>query len=152
MLVGTLLCLAGIYACFLLRINALYPAFALAISTPIVVLVTYLLLAKAILLHVFIPLVFVWVYYIFLSLCVNTGLFIAPIKQTIKEFGRYVNPHVVKEWVALGGFWNMLVKKPRAVKSPFYFLISAVSQHFQKAARQNKLWTFSIATSPCKLK
>ncbi len=102
MLVGTLLCLAGIYACFLLRINALYPAFALAISTPIVVLVTYLLLAKAILLHVFIPLVFVWVYYFSLALR-EYWIVHRSYQATIKEFGRYVNPHVVKEWVAREG-------------------------------------------------
>lgn len=102
MLMGTLLCIAGIYACFLLRINALYPALALAISTPILVLVTYLLLAKAILLHIFIPLVFVWTYYFSLALR-EYWIVHRSYQATIKEFGRYVNPHVVKEWVAREG-------------------------------------------------
>lgn len=102
MLVVTLLCIFAIYACFLGRVNALYPAIALALLTPSAIFLTYFLLGRGILVHIFIPLVFIWSYYFALALR-EYWIVHRSYQATIKEFGRYVNPHVVKEWVAREG-------------------------------------------------
>jgi adenylate cyclase len=101
-LLVTLTAIALIYACFLRRVNALYPALGLALATPIAIGGAYWALSQGILLHVLIPLFFVWVYYFSLALR-EYWIVHRSYQATIKEFGRYVNPHVVKEWVAREG-------------------------------------------------
>lgn len=102
MLLATLTMIALIYACFLRRVNALYPALGLALVTPIAIASAYWALSQSLLLHVLIPLFFVWVYYFSLALR-EYWIVHRSYQATIKEFGRYVNPHVVKEWVAREG-------------------------------------------------
>lgn len=101
-LLATLAAIAAIYACFLSRVNALYPALALTIATPVVITASYLALAYGVLVHVLIPIIFAWVYYFSLALR-EYWIVHRSYQATIKEFGRYVNPHVVKEWVAREG-------------------------------------------------
>ncbi len=98
----TLLAIAIIYACFLKRVNALYPAFVLAIATPLSIVLSYFALTRGVLVHVLIPIIFIWAYYFSLALR-EYWIVHRSYQATIKEFGRYVNPHVVKEWVAREG-------------------------------------------------
>lgn len=98
----TLFLIAAIYQCFSKRINALYPALALAIMTPISVLLAYLALSQLIVIHLITPLLLVWTYYFTLALR-EYWVVHRSYQATIKEFGRYVNPHVVKDWIAKEG-------------------------------------------------
>ncbi|MFC0350588.1 CHASE2 domain-containing protein [Undibacterium danionis] len=102
LLSATLTAIALIYTCFLRRVNALYPGLGLALITPMVIGGAYWALSQGILLHVLIPLFFVWIYYLCLALY-EYWIVHRSYQATIKEFGRYVNPHVVKEWVAREG-------------------------------------------------
>jgi adenylate cyclase len=102
MLLATLMAIALIYACFIRRVNALFPALGLALTTPIAIGGAYWALSQGILLHVLAPLVFAWFYYFSLALR-EYWIVHRSYQATIKEFGRYVNPHVVKEWVAREG-------------------------------------------------
>lgn len=102
MLLATLTTIALIYVCFLRRVNALYPALGLALITPIAIASAYWALSQSLLLHILIPLFFVWIYYFSLALR-EYWIVHRSYQATIKEFGRYVNPHVVKEWVAREG-------------------------------------------------
>lgn len=102
MLLATLTMIALIYVCFLRRVNALYPALGLALITPIAIASAYWALSQSLLLHILIPLFFVWIYYFSLALR-EYWIVHRSYHATIKEFGRYVNPHVVKEWVAREG-------------------------------------------------
>jgi len=102
MLLATLTTIALIYVCFLRRVNALYPALGLALITPIAIASAYWALSQNLLLHILIPLFFVWIYYFSLALR-EYWIVHRSYQATIKEFGRYVNPHVVKEWVAREG-------------------------------------------------
>lgn len=102
LLLATLVMISAIYTCFLHRINAIYPALALAMLTPLSIALSYFALMRGILIHVLIPIIFVWIYYFSLALR-EYWIVHRSYQATIKEFGRYVNPHVVKEWVAREG-------------------------------------------------
>ena len=98
----TLFAIASIYFCFVKRINALLPALVLAIITPLSIGLAYLALAQLLIIHIITPLLLVWGYYFSLALR-EYWIVHRSYQATIKEFGRYVNPHVVKDWIAKEG-------------------------------------------------
>jgi len=101
-LLVSLLLIAAIYLCFIMRVNALYPALAMALLTPTSILLAYAALSHLRLVHVLSPLLLIWSYYFVLALR-EYWIVHRSYQATIKEFGRYVNPHVVKAWVAKEG-------------------------------------------------
>lgn len=101
-LLVTLMAIAAIYTCFVKRINALIPAVALSMITPLSIVLAYLALSQLWIIHIITPLLIVWTYYFSLALR-EYWIVHRSYQATIKEFGRYVNPHVVKDWIAKEG-------------------------------------------------
>ena len=102
----SLLLIATIYASFVKRYNALYPALALSALTVLCLGLQYWALSQRVLIHALGPILLIWSYYFSLALR-EYWIVRRAYQATIKEFGRYVNPHVVKAWVAKEGTDHM---------------------------------------------
>jgi adenylate cyclase len=98
----TLLLLAALYGAFRVQANTLKIGGALVGATVLLILVQYLLLGSLLLLPVLRIVVFGWIF--FLAAALRDYLRERHDRETaIREFSRFVNPHVVKELIAHGG-------------------------------------------------
>jgi adenylate cyclase len=98
----TLLLLAALYGAFRAHANTLKIGGALVGATLLLVFIEYLLLSSLLLLPVLRIAVFGWIF--FLAAALRDYLRERRERETaIREFSRFVNPHVVKELIAHGG-------------------------------------------------
>ncbi|MEQ1881354.1 MAG: adenylate/guanylate cyclase domain-containing protein, partial [Burkholderiales bacterium] len=98
----TFLLMVVLYGAFRAHANTLKIGGALALATVLLVLVQYLLLGSLMLLPVLRIAVFSWIF--FLAAALRDYLRERRERETaIREFSRFVNPHVVKELIAHGG-------------------------------------------------
>ncbi len=98
----TLLLLLLLFLGFARSLNALKIGLVLLALTALVLALSYYALMRLLLLSLFVPLFFAWAYYF---ACALQG-YLRERKsreQTMKEFSRFVNPHVVRELLASGG-------------------------------------------------
>ncbi len=93
-----LLSMAVILACFVRRFHALYIAVGLALFTLICGVLSYAALSHLLLIPLLSPLMLLWSYFFALALH-DYWQVEQSYQATLKEFGRYVNPHVVKKWI-----------------------------------------------------
>lgn len=99
---ATLLLLLLLFLAFARSLNALKIGILLLLLTLLALGASYYALTHLLLLSLFVPLLFAWAYYF---ACALQG-YLRERKtreQTMKEFSRFVNPHVVRELVASGG-------------------------------------------------
>ncbi|MFN0038068.1 MAG: CHASE2 domain-containing protein [Burkholderiales bacterium] len=98
----TLLLLAALFAAFQAKINTLAIGGGLAIATGALFLAQFLALSELLLLPVLRVVVFGWLFYLMAALR-DYLRERREREQAIREFSRFVNPHVVKELIAHGG-------------------------------------------------
>ena len=98
----TLLLLLLLFLGFARSLNALTIGLALMGFTALVGVLSYFALTRLLLVQLFVPLFFAWAYYF---ACALQGYLRErrSREQTMKEFSRFVNPHVVRELLASGG-------------------------------------------------
>lgn len=99
MLLATFIVLVLIYLCFVWRVHAFFPGIGLVVLTAMSLLLSYFALSQLILVHILAPLLFAWAYYFSLALHAYR-IELQSRRQTEQEFGRFVNPHVVKEIIS----------------------------------------------------
>ena len=101
-LVLTLALLALLYAGFRARVNTLRIGAALAGVSVVLLVGHYIALGKLLLVPVLRPLLFGWAFY-FIAALTEYLRERRQREQAVREFSRFVNPHVVRELMAHGG-------------------------------------------------
>lgn len=101
-LVLTLVLLALLYAGFRARVNTLRIGAALAVVSVLLLIGHYIALGKLLLVPVLRPLLFGWAFY-FVAALTEYLRERRQREQAVREFSRFVNPHVVRELMAHGG-------------------------------------------------
>ena len=101
-LVLTLALLALLYAAFQARVNMLRIGAALAGVSVLLLIGHYIALGKLLLVPVLRPLLFGWAFY-FVAALIEYLRERRQREQALREFSRFVNPHVVSELMAHGG-------------------------------------------------
>ncbi|WP_299793252.1 adenylate/guanylate cyclase domain-containing protein [uncultured Shewanella sp.] len=94
--------IAGVYLCFIFRLNAISVGISLLGVTAVALLISYLVLDWQLLLLVLTPLLLMWLYYFSLSLR-EYLLELRAREKTVELFSRFVDPVVVKELVSSEG-------------------------------------------------
>ena len=98
----TLVLLALLYAGFRARVNTLRIGAALAGISVLLLIGHYIALGKLLLVPVLRPLLFAWAFY-FIAALTEYLRERRQREQAVREFSRFVNPHVVRELMAHGG-------------------------------------------------
>lgn len=93
-----LLSLAALTLSFAHRLHALKIAAGLTLLTLISGSLSYFALAQLLLLPLLAPMILLWTFFFTLALH-DYWQVEQSYQATLKEFGRYVNPHVVKKWI-----------------------------------------------------
>ncbi len=93
-----LVSMAAIWFCFVRRIHALHIALGLTLFMLVCGLTSYVALSRLLLIPVLAPFLLLWSYFFVLALH-DYWQVEQSYQATLKEFGRYVNPHVVKKWI-----------------------------------------------------
>jgi adenylate cyclase len=98
----TLALLGFLFAAFRARLNTLQIGGGLAVATVLLLIAEYICIGRLQLLPVLRPLLFAWAFY-FIAALQEYLRERREREQAVREFSRFVNPHIVKELIAHGG-------------------------------------------------